>query len=105
MRPIHKIGLLFFAALLLMPGALWSAHIFADHQHVYCDHASDEHIHQKTLDCDIFNLQQHSFLAVDPVHFEPFVPEWEFNPASPAYHFLIGHFSGSTFLRGPPMGF
>jgi len=103
MRAIQKIGLLLFVALLLMPGALRSAHIFADHQHIYCDHHSQEHLHQKIVDCDIFNLQQHGFLAVDLLNFEAFVLEEKFNPVSSEYHFLIGHYSASTSLRGPPM--
>ena len=103
MRPIQKIGQLLFVALLLMPGALRSAHIFADHQHIYCDHASKEHLHQKIVDCDIFHLQQYGFLAVDLLPFEPFGLEEKFKPANSAYTFLIGHYSASTSLRGPPM--
>ena len=102
-KVFQKIGFVFLTALLLMPGALVSAHIFADHQHVYCDHHSEEHLHQKVVDCDIFNLQQHGFLGVDLLQFEPFVPEEQFSPVNSEYHFLIGHFSASTSLRGPPM--
>lgn len=103
MRPIQKIGLWFFAALLLVPGILRSAHIFADHQHFYCDHSSEQHLHKEVVDCDIFLLQQPGFVGEELFQFRVLEFQTFLEPVASAYHFLIAHYSGSTSLRGPPM--
>lgn len=102
MNPISKLGLLFYAALLLAPGALKSAHIFAEHQHVFCDHSSEDHIHQDSLECNLFSFQQHSFPTLDSKPLEFFTPEAESEVYSFNYIFLFDQPCDSIYLRGPP---
>lgn len=102
MKPIFKISLFLYAALLLAPGALKSAHIFADHQHFFCDHSSDSHIHQKSTDCDLFSFQQHSFLAFELFSPEAIEPERYFFISSHVYSFVFKYHYSNYLLRGPP---
>lgn len=102
MKPILKISLFIYVALLLAPGVLRSAHIFADHQHVFCDHSSEEHIHQTNTDCDVFHLQQHSFPGLELFIYEFIVPQVHNSTSGYASGFIIDQHCSNISLRGPP---
>lgn len=103
MRPILKISLFLYVALLLAPGALQSAHIFANHQHVFCDHSADSHIHQSGVDCELFNFQQHSFLDLQLTSLSfPDPEEFFFTPVQETSLLPNRHILNLS-LRGPPV--
>lgn len=102
MKPIQKISLILYVALLLAPGVLRSAHIFADHQHEFCDHSADEHLHQENTECDLFNFQQHIFPGLELLNFEIVLPEIHHSTSSYAGSFIIDQHCLNITLRGPP---
>ena len=102
MKPILKISLFLYVALLLTPGALKSAHIFADHQHFFCDHSADSHFHQKNVECDLFSVHQHIFPGLDLFSYKLIVPE-EFAFTPSYFNSIIYDRACTTIsLRGPP---
>lgn len=102
MKPILKISLVFFIALLLTPGALKSAHIFAGHQHFFCDHSTESHIHQKNAECDLLSLHQQLFPGLDLFTFEfPVLEEYCYTPRYFQSFIFDRHYSNIS-VRGPP---
>lgn len=102
MKAIKHFALILFASLLLFPSAVKLAHFFANHQHIYCDHYTDSHFHQKALDCDLFQFQQTPLLSLDLFSFEPFREEITNTGFLPIYCFLSEYQKLPFALRGPP---
>lgn len=104
MKAIKHIALILFASLLLFPSAVKLAHSFTNHQHVYCDHFSDSHFHEKALDCDLFQFQQTPLVSLNLFSFEPYQEEIKNSGSVSAYHFLSDYQKLPFTLRGPPSG-
>lgn len=105
MKALKDVLLFFFAALLLFPSSVKLAHFFANHQHIYCDHYTDSHFHQKNADCDLFQFQQVPVVSLDFLSFEPYSEEIKSGkPVSP-YNFLSDYQKLCFELRGPPSYF
>ena len=101
-KEIAKYGLGLFVALLLLPGLLKTAHIFASHQHIFCDHYAENHIHQASVDCDIFHFQQSTFPSAELFALNLFVPEDCFSSPIAFYPERATRFSDKVSTRGPP---
>ncbi|MGI0108010.1 hypothetical protein [Salinimicrobium sp. WS361] len=102
MKLWQKISLVLFTGLILFPSAVDLAHIFAGHQHYTCNHYAESHIHQDTVDCDIFHFQQ------NPFSFPPAVAWSLYEPQVKNLHLKKEYLYLSTFqklhfsLRAPP---
>lgn len=103
MRAIKQISLIFLTNLLLFPSAVKLEHFFSNHQHVYCDHNADSHLHQETLNCDLFKFQQTPIASLGLPNFEFLQEETESRQPVSAYHFLSEYQKSPFGLRGPPI--
>lgn len=103
MRSLQKYGLIFLAFLLIFPVTVKSAHVFLEHEHIYCEHYSDSHFHKKNLDCELFKFQQLPFPSFETSNFQINIPETgKLQPIS-SYAFLNEHQQLAFALRGPPI--
>lgn len=104
MKPISKYMFSFLAVLLVFPSAVKLAHVFADHEHYYCEQYSDSHFHQSPFDCDLNEFQQVSLNSVEFQDYTIFQPPIERSQPSTTYDFLSEYQKLSFNLRGPPFG-
>ncbi|WP_424493567.1 hypothetical protein [Salinimicrobium sp. GXAS 041] len=102
MKFITKYGLIFLISLLLFPAAVKLAHVFANHEHAYCNHYSESHFHKKTLDCELFKFQQAAFSLGAIFTYKLYEPEYGNTKPVSAYFFLSDHQKLPFSLRGPP---
>ena len=89
-------------SLLLFPSAVKLAHVFANHEHAYCNHYSESHFHEKILDCELFKFQQAPFSSGVIFTYEPYEPENQYTKPVSAYFFISDHQKLPFSLRGPP---
>ncbi|WP_037324493.1 hypothetical protein [Salinimicrobium terrae] len=102
MKLWQKISLVLFTGLILFPSAVDLAHVFAGHQHYSCNHYAESHFHQKTVDCDIFHLQQNPFSFPPLDSWSLHEPEVENTSIGKEYNFLSAYQKLHFSLRAPP---
>lgn len=90
------------ASLLLFPSAVKLAHVFANHQHTYCNHYSESHFHQKNLDCQLSSFHQAPFSFPGFINYKVYEPEIQNSGFDHIYFFLSEYQKLPFSLRGPP---
>ena len=102
MKLWQKMFLIVFAGLIIFPSAVDLAHVFSGHNHDFCNHYAESHIHENNVDCELVHFQKKSFsytplFTWTPQELEIFLP-----PIQRDYLHIITfqklHFS----LRAPP---
>ncbi|HET8753045.1 MAG TPA: hypothetical protein VFM59_01710 [Salinimicrobium sp.] len=99
---VSKFSLICLAFLLLFPSALSSAHYFTGHEHVFCNHYSDSHFHQESVDCQLFKFHRAAYTSTEISDFVIFNPKVERQKSTSFYCFLSEYEKLSFALRGPP---
>lgn len=102
MKPVSRICVLFFMALLLLPDGIRIAHVLADHEHFVCENYSENHFHKVDLDCELCDFQKASFPLVKLFEGEPYIAQKEHSKVKSTYYFLEQYQALSFALRGPP---
>lgn len=102
MKVWQKILVMLCTGLILFPSAVDLAHVFSGHKHDFCNHYAESHVHQKTIDCELFHFQKQIF-SLPPVYTETFVDAaLPVRPPKREYLYISAfqklHFS----LRAPP---
>ncbi|MCY2687093.1 hypothetical protein [Salinimicrobium sp. TH3] len=102
MKLWQKITLVLFTGLILFPSAVDFAHVFAGHQHYYCNHYAEAHFHEKSVDCEIIHLQHNSFSIPAINLWVLHTPEVDKTSAGKDYIYLSTFQKLHFALRAPP---
>lgn len=102
MKALQKLFSVFLVFLLVFPASVEFAHIFAGHEHHFCNHNSDSHFHQNNQECSLFHFQHNSYSSPEFVSFQPLAVTYEERKDELHYQFLSTEVSLHFFRRGPP---
>ena len=102
MKALSRIFAIFLVLLLNFPVSVEFAHIFAGHEHHYCNHYADSHFHQNNQECSLFHFHHNAFSSPEFLSFEPVSPLLHQEENETTYYFLSTRFSFHFLLRGPP---
>ncbi len=97
----HSFSLLLLVVFMI-PMVLLGLHSFADHEHTVCHSKTEQHIHQKDVDCQL-HLLQHKTFHFDNLEFQLSNHCNIDTQTSLTVHFLKQHQQLSFSLRGPPL--
>lgn len=101
-KAVSQYAVILLALLLVFPSTVKLAHLFAEHEHVYCNHYADSHFHQEVVDCDLFKFQQTPLALFGINNCEAFSPERQNSKPVSFYQFLSDYQKLPFELRGPP---
>ncbi|MEG9326738.1 hypothetical protein SAMN04488034_102435 [Salinimicrobium catena] len=94
--------ILLLTGILSFPSAVELAHVFTGHQHNFCNHYSESHIHQDNLDCELLTFQHSIYSSAEFVSFTHFLPGIHVEKTSREYCILSTHEPLPYGQRGPP---
>lgn len=100
-KTLKKYSILVLSIVVFLPTVVQLVHVFEKHEHTICVSESDQHFHQKDLDCVLCHLQGETYGIITENY------EVIFNKEQPAsvskkYNFLSNYQQLSFSLRGPP---
>ena len=101
-KAVTQYAIILLASLLVFPSTVRFAHLFSEHEHVYCDHYAESHFHQEILDCDLFKFQQTPLALFRIINYEAFSSEKHNSKPVFFYQFLSDYQKLPFELRGPP---
>lgn len=84
------------------PSAVELAHVFVGHQHNFCDHYAESHIHQDNFDCELLTFQHSLYSSADFFSYMHFLPEIRVEKNSRKQGLLSTHQPLPFGQRGPP---
>lgn len=102
-QKIRFFWILLLTGVLTFPSAVEFAHVFAGHQHNYCDHYSDSHFHQDNVECEIISYHKTYYPSVEFFSYSVFFPETVVEKSNRTYHFLSTYQPLTFSQRGPPV--
>jgi hypothetical protein len=105
MQVFYKYSVILLIGLLSFPSVVELTHVFAGHEHNFCEHYSDSHFHQKNEVCSLFHFQKNTFSEVEFLSFTPFVTRLVKEKDTNNYRFLSTTREVDLLLRGPPAVF
>ncbi len=84
----------------LSPAVIQTIHLFDNHSHTICTSKTDQHIHDKSLNCELDMIKKSDGFLFEQI--QTIIVIEGLSSFTKTYNFLLAHQQLPFSLRGPP---
>jgi len=84
----------------LSPAVIQTIHLFENHSHTICTSKTDQHIHDKSLNCELDVIKKSDGFLFEQI--QTIIVIEGLSSFTKTYNFLLAHQQLPFSLRGPP---